>query len=137
MKGLSIQQPWVHAIVHEGKDIENRTWQRSYRGWIALHASAKPLREQKFPRGHKVPDLSSLDYSAICGVAKLTAIVTKSRSPWFQKRDDGKVNFGWVLEEVTALEEPIKCLGALSLWEVSAKDFRAIQRQLPHLDFGK
>jgi hypothetical protein len=42
MKALSIKQPWVHAILHEGKDIENRSWQRSFRGWLALHASAHP-----------------------------------------------------------------------------------------------
>jgi hypothetical protein len=28
MKAMSIKQPWVHAILHEGKDIENRSWQR-------------------------------------------------------------------------------------------------------------
>ena len=36
MKALSIKQPWVHAILREGKDVENRSWQRSFRGWLAL-----------------------------------------------------------------------------------------------------
>jgi hypothetical protein len=31
MKALTIKQPWVHAILHEGKDIENRSWQRNFR----------------------------------------------------------------------------------------------------------
>jgi hypothetical protein len=35
LKALSIQQPWVHAILREGKDIENRSWQRDFRDWIA------------------------------------------------------------------------------------------------------
>jgi hypothetical protein len=39
MKAISIQQPWIHAIFREGKDIENRSWQRSFRGWVAIHAS--------------------------------------------------------------------------------------------------
>jgi hypothetical protein len=29
MKAMSIKQPWVHVILHKGKDIENRTWQRN------------------------------------------------------------------------------------------------------------
>jgi hypothetical protein len=44
MKALSIKQPCVQEILHEGKDIENRHWKRSFRGYIALHASAKPQR---------------------------------------------------------------------------------------------
>jgi hypothetical protein len=51
MKALSIKQPWVHAILHEGKDIENRSWRRDFRGWLALHAAAQPRRNAVFPRG--------------------------------------------------------------------------------------
>ena len=55
MKALSIKQPWVHAILCEGKDIENRSWQRTFRGWLALHASAQPQRDADFPNGIRVP----------------------------------------------------------------------------------
>ena len=101
MKALSIKQPWVHAILHEGKDIENRSWQRDFRGWLALHASGQPRRNAVFPPGIRVPDLKTLDYSAICGVARVKDIVTKSRSKWF----DGSTNFGWVLADVIALKK--------------------------------
>jgi hypothetical protein len=40
MKALSIKHPWAWAIVHAGKDIENRTWECRYRGEILIHASA-------------------------------------------------------------------------------------------------
>jgi hypothetical protein len=33
MKALTIKQPWIHAILREGKDIVNRTWKRDFRGW--------------------------------------------------------------------------------------------------------
>ncbi len=42
MKALSIKQPWAHAILHAGKDIENRTWRTTYRGPLLIHASARP-----------------------------------------------------------------------------------------------
>jgi len=133
MKALAIKQPWVHAILREGKDIENRSWQRAFRGWVALHASAKPRRDGHFRRGVRVPDLDTLDYSAICGVARVVEIVTKSRSKWFWHPDDGSTNYGWVLANVTALKTPIPCKGALGLWEVSPKVFRELTRQLPRL----
>jgi len=133
MKALTIKQPWVHAILREGKDIENRSWQRSFRGWLAIHASAQPRRDAVFPRGIRVPDLDTLDYSAICGVARVVDIVAKSRSKWYWHPDDDTTNYGWVLADVTALKTPISCKGTLGLWEVSPKVFREIQRQLPKL----
>lgn len=103
MKALSIQQPWVYAILQKGKDIENRKWTTKHRGWIALHASAKPRRIEadNFPGLTQCPDLGSLDYSTICGVAWLSEVVTTSRSKWFMRCDDGITNYGWVLERVT------------------------------------
>lgn len=38
MKALSVRQPWAWAIIHAGKDIENRTWATNYRGPLAIHA---------------------------------------------------------------------------------------------------
>lgn len=134
MKALTIKQPWVHAILHEGKDIENRSWQRSFRGWLAIHASAQPRRDAGFPRGHRIPDLDTLDYSAICGVARVVDMVTKSRSKWFWRPDDGSTNYGWVLAEVMTLKTPIPCKGALGLWDVPPKVLRELQRQLPKLE---
>ena len=131
MKALTIKQPWVHAILNEGKDIENRSWKRGFRGWLALHASATPRREARFPRGYKVPPLESLPYSAICGVARVVDIVLKSDSPWFYRPRDGTKNFGWVLRNIKPLKKPIPCKGALGLWDVPAPVLRALKQQLP------
>ena len=37
---LTVRQPWAHAILHGGKDVENRTRNvaGSYRGPVAIHA---------------------------------------------------------------------------------------------------
>ena len=131
MKALSIKQPWVHAILREGKFVENRTWQTKHRGWIALHASAKPQQGDDFPRGMKAPNLKALDYGAICGVARVVDIVTKSSSKWFNQPTRGYTNYGWVLADVKQLRKPIKCKGALQLWGVPPNILRSIKRQLP------
>ena len=135
MKALSVKQPWVHAILNLGKDIENRKWTTQHRGWIALHASAKPHKEADFPGRLKKPDLKGLDYSAICGVARISDVVTKSRSKWFYRPEDGSVNYGWVLTDVVALTKPIKCPGALGLWTVEPVIVRKIKRAFPGVDF--
>ena len=135
MKALSIKQPWVYAILRKGKDIENRSWRRHYRGWIAIHASASPRHGARVPSGIEVPDLTSLDYSAICGIAKLTDIVTTSTSKWFQRPGKDFVNNGWKFTQVTRLPTPIRCEGSLGLWVVPHNLRRRIKRQLPHIDF--
>ena len=133
MKALSILQPWVYAILYEGKEIENRSWKTDFRGWVAIHASAQAMRDGGFPRGHHIPNLDSLDYSAICGVARVQDIVTKSRSKWFDRPDDDTINYGWVLADIKVLKTPIPCKGALRLWNVPPNVLRELQRQLPKL----
>ncbi len=135
MKALTIRQPWVHAILREGKNIENRTWQVDYRGWLAIHAAAVPALNAVYPRGVRVPNLDGLDYGAICGVARVVDIVTASRSKWFTARDDGKVNLGWVLEDVIALKKPIPCTGGLGLWNLPHDVLSKLRRQIPKLKF--
>lgn len=41
MKAISLWQPWAWAILHAGKDVENRTWQTHYRGQLLLHAAQR------------------------------------------------------------------------------------------------
>ncbi|MFL6864136.1 MAG: hypothetical protein ACJ8DZ_14170 [Allosphingosinicella sp.] len=40
LPALSIRQPWAHAILHLGKDIENRGRCHRHRGLTLIHASA-------------------------------------------------------------------------------------------------
>jgi hypothetical protein len=137
MKALSIKQPWVHAILQEGKDVENRSWQCNHRGWIALHASQSPTVGARLPRGHKTPDCKTLDSSAICGIARVVNIVTKHRSKWFHRSGSGeKVNYGWVLADVKRLKRPIACKGMLGLWKVPPSVLRSMKRQLPKRYFA-
>lgn len=41
MRALTVQQPWAWAIIHGGKDVENRTQLWSYRGPLAIHAGQR------------------------------------------------------------------------------------------------
>lgn len=72
---LSIKQPYVQNILHDGKDVENRDWRTSYRGWIMLHASKATdelaASQLDLPRG------------GILGLVRLTDCVDVMDSPWF------------------------------------------------------
>jgi hypothetical protein len=41
MRAITVRQPWAWAIIHGGKDVENRTQAWSYRGPLAVHAGAQ------------------------------------------------------------------------------------------------
>jgi hypothetical protein len=138
VKALSIRQPWTWAILHAGKDIENRVWGERYPGLRearALQASGAPFlihastgmtadeyedfidtahaisRVKPF-NGLVLPPAASLPRGVIVGQARIAAIAHEHSSPWFF----GPI--GLVLADVKALPiTPMK--GALSFFEVS------------------
>lgn len=121
---LSVRQPWVHAIAHLGKRIENRNWPLGKATpWIgrrvAIHASQKidddsvsALRAT----GYDVPD--RLPVSAIVAVAHLAQVMAvvhararfPDQAPWIS----GPLCL--VLENVLVLPRPVGCAGQLGWW---------------------
>ena len=130
MKCISIRQPWIWAILHCGKDIENRSWSTDYRGPILLHASngmtlaeyydfhndvfggRAPFAREVLSRHGSIPDSKSLPRGGIVGQADVVGCVTESDSPWFFGP------YGFVLENVRSL--PFRpCKGALGFFEAT------------------
>ena len=98
MKALSIRQPWAWAIMHAGKDIENRDWNfvPRYRGPLLIHASSgmskrEYLDGRAFVSGRtaaKMPVMADLPIAGIVGVVDLIDAFAVHRepyssSPWF------------------------------------------------------
>lgn len=44
MRALSIRQPWSDAIMAGWKTVENRTWDTTFRGTLAVHTGLTPAR---------------------------------------------------------------------------------------------
>ena len=92
---LSVRQPWAWAIIHAGKDIENRTWQAvnhglKRRGRIAIHASQGMSRSEfnnaKYYMsqfGVDCPEPIKLIRGGIIGSVEVIDVVKESESPWF------------------------------------------------------
>lgn len=125
---LTIKEPWLWAILHADKRVENRAYPppaKAIGARIALHSSksfdqggAEFLwsRHLAFPTG--------LPLGYIVGVATVRGFVQHSADPWFVGP------FGWVLTDVRVLREPILCRGMLGLWPVNEVMARRINEQL-------
>lgn len=99
---LSIRQPWAWAIVHAGKDVENRGWSTQFRGPVCIHASKRMTRDEYSTASRFITRTlggasddwimrwlgvcaapERLEYGGIIGIANISDCVTKSDSPWF------------------------------------------------------
>lgn len=102
MKALSIRQPWVFAILHAGKDVENRNWRedgvhsrqaRALAGRdILLHASAGMTRAEYHEAADciaaiapaiAIPPFERMVRGGIVGTARIAGFLSASASPWF------------------------------------------------------
>lgn len=121
MKAISIRQPWAWAILHAGKNIENRDRRWSLRGRIVIHASATMTRDEvaaieDLARTWRVP--SRADFracgllGALVGTIEIVDCVRESTSPWFFGP------FGLVLREPRPFKTPIPYRGALGVMDV-------------------
>lgn len=91
---LSVRQPWAWAIIHAGKDIENRSAFAVAHGLtpgrIAIH-SAKGMTQDEYRDaadfmskiGVTCPPSRELVRGAIIGHVTVTSIVKDSDSDWF------------------------------------------------------
>lgn len=129
---LSIRQPWAWAILHAGKDIENRDWRTYFRGPVCIHAakgmtksefsdfvefSRALVRDLHWKEGAWVPFPDELQRGGIVGTAEIVACVDASPSPWFFGRH------GFVLRNARPVDFiPVK--GALGFfdWRANIED---------------
>lgn len=113
IKAISIRQPWAWAIIHAGKDIENRDWPTRFRGPVCIHAAKGMTLDEydgfirtihhvslsrPYPPGSMVPRGAGLLRGGIIGVAEIVDCVESSDSPWFFGR------YGFVLRNARPVD---------------------------------
>lgn len=135
VRALTVRQPWAAAIIHGGKDIENRTYLRSYRGRLLIHAA-----RGEDPDGFLDPRVKDAGIGGvlsprreIIGHVDLTdahRAVDGCCAPWGNPGDD-VVHF--VLRDPVAFARPIPTIGRLGLWNPD----QAILDQLPEATTGR
>jgi hypothetical protein len=125
VRAISVRQPWAWQIIHQRKNIENRSRNIAgkYRGPVAIHASLKADDDalRRLP-GHAPEWVTAsrvFHYGAILGVVDLVDVHHcfnaetnfEGCSPWAEPD-------AWhlVLLNPRPLLVPIPCRGALGLW---------------------
>ena len=111
---ISVRQPWALAIARYGKRIENREWSTKYRGVIFIHATLYRPRQDEIDyvsllAGKKIK-FEDLEFGKVIAIAKLTGVITESRSKWFAGP------YGFVLEDIEEIH-PITVRGKLRIFE--------------------
>lgn len=125
MRALTVRQPWAAAIINDGKNIENRRTNWSYRGPLAIHAgaawdaSAPPVICERSGRFYlTAPQSAIIGTVDLADVHEAGADCTDQCRPWGMVYDDDKPTYHLVLTNPIRLDEPIPCKGKLGLWTV-------------------
>lgn len=149
IRALTVQQPWGHAIIHGGKNVENRTQVWGYRGPLAIHAGRRdsqrgwesPLVRQALGVHEGGVVDGGLEYGAVIGVVDLVDCHPDAGccSPWGESayvEHGGRVRrriTHLVLQDPRPLPEPIPCRGALGLWILPPGVAAAVAAALPEV----
>jgi hypothetical protein len=148
LRVLTVRQPWAWAIIHGGKDVENRSRNIAgdYRGPVAIHAGLHPFeqdndasRAHAAAHGGEVP--TTLHYGAVIGVVDLIDVHEWSDDSVCYGREgaDGEATCSpWgmtdqhhlVLANPRPLARPIPAKGALGLWRPDTTLEAAIWQQV-------
>jgi hypothetical protein len=132
LKAISIKQPWLDLILNGKKDIETRTYNTEYRGYLFLHA----------PKGKDALMMKAILESepgykpvtgAIIGIAKLVAVMPYETEEAFMHHysrhwcnedyyDDETESYGFVMKNVMRLQYPFFCTGRTKIFNVQDKD---------------
>ena len=115
---LTVRQPWAWAIIHGGKDVENRSWPTKHRGALLIHAGSAFERDGyetvKRLAARPPPPADEFVHGAIIGVAELVDCVRDSNSEWAVPGQ-----WHWCLRSQGPVES-FPCSGKLGLWRPPA-----------------
>jgi hypothetical protein len=131
MRVLTVKQPWAWAIIHGGKDVENRVRNLAgdYRGPVAIHAGLgwaegsfeldavlAAAREKHLRSSKGDQRLPWYEFGLILGTVDLVDVVHDSESQWAQP---DAVHL--VLANPRPLTVPMEWKGALGLRRLPAE----------------
>ncbi|MFI6603744.1 hypothetical protein ACIBHX_46575 [Nonomuraea sp. NPDC050536] len=141
---LTVRQPWAWALAWGGKNIENRSWTTSYRGWIAIHAGKTLVddvgRAQQFIqermgwrwRPHHARQ-SVRARGQVLALARLDAVCAGPVEGCACPMDSAWATVGafhWRFGAWQHLRRPVATAGGLGLWNLPQAAADAVLAQL-------
>ncbi len=133
---LTLKSPWAHLVAHQGKNVENRTWEPPESLTRMLVHAGKGWDNDAVDtmRNLGVAATSPIATSAIVAIADLAYVCNTSR-----RTDEVRCGCGkwaqpgqchWVLVNVHAFPVPVPCGGALRLWRPAPDVLTQVAAQL-------
>jgi hypothetical protein len=97
-RAIAIRQPFAWAVIHAGKDVENRSsgarsrFKPAVGARLLIHAS-QTMTAAEYENaaafmasiGVRCPQRDALQFGGVIGSVSVRDIVTRSDSPWFRK----------------------------------------------------
>jgi hypothetical protein len=134
VKILTIRQPWLWAITHATKRVENRQWRTHYRGPVLLHAavtctsieyeeSVRWMLARKLVRPGDVPSLGELPRGFVVARASIIDCIRNADVPADKWAIPGC--YGLVLDDVV-LVKAARFVGSLRLRDAPASLVREV-----------
>lgn len=109
---LTVKQPWAWAIIHAGKDVENRSRPLNYRGQLLIQAGKNYAPEgDEWLRSLGIEPPADLPRGCIIGSVQTVGSTQTSTSRWAMKG-----HHHWLLADATPATNLLSCRGALSLF---------------------
>ena len=129
MKAISLWQPWASAIALGHKRIETRGWSTRYRGPLAIHATKRWATEERdmarmFETRYGMEGLSDPPRGCVVAVADLVSVrPTDHLMETIGETEEmlgnyGPGRFGFMLEDVRKLDDPVPWRGMQGFFEV-------------------
>jgi hypothetical protein len=97
-RAIAVRQPFAWAIIHGGKDVENRNQRAAFQfkpaigERVLIHASAGMTAAEyenaaafMASIGVRCPQRGALQFGGVIGSVFVRDVVTRSDSPWFRK----------------------------------------------------
>jgi len=125
MKALTVKQPWAWAIIHGGKDVENRSRPTKHRGRLYIHAGKGWADEAIDTIGiQSLPDsFDEFLAGMVIGTVDVTDCHHADDCHKFSKSGTCSEwampgHHHWVLADPKPVEVPFPAKGKLGLWNL-------------------
>lgn len=126
MRALTLHQPWAHLVARGDKLVENRPWKPPH--WLAgerfaIHAGKKwdeRAAELIYRATGESFQPDRVIFGAILATATLCDCITVAESASLRADQRGWLfgPYGWILENIRRVAEPVYCRGFQGLWRV-------------------
>ena len=146
LKAISLWQPWASLWVAQMKINETRSWATSYKGPLAVHAARYESAELKLmcneePFKTALRELGFTSFLQLprgCIIGICDGVECFSTTTAWRDQTKLEIVFGdwshgrhyWHPKNMRMLKEPLRCMGAQSIWNVPTEIAEQVYAQL-------